>query len=71
MSRFTKPGAIILDPFCGSGTCPAVCIEFGCHYLAFELDPQTAETARERLAEILPPIIIPEFQQLNMEMESL
>lgn len=54
--RLTDNGAIILDPFCGGGTVPAVCKMLGRRYLAFEIDPDTAELARRRVRETQPPL---------------
>ena len=41
---------IVIDFFCGGGTAPAACKMLGRHYLAFEIDPKTAEIARQRVA---------------------
>jgi len=60
------PG-IVLDPFCGGGTVPAVCKMLGRHWLAFEIDPQIAERARLRVLETQPPLFIPEPEQLTLE----
>ena len=54
IDRWTLPGDIILDPFVGGGTVPAVCKILERHYLAFEIDPATADKARERVANTLP-----------------
>ena len=64
---FTEPDAIILDPFTGSGTVPAVCKMLGRNYLAFEIDPATAELARERVANTQPPLFVCEPEQLELE----
>ena len=66
LSRFVLDGAIILDPFCGGGTVPAVCKMLGRHWLAFEIDPQVAERARLRVLETQPPLFIPEPEQLAL-----
>ena len=34
---YTNPGDIVLEPFCGIGTVPYVCVEQGRQYTAFEL----------------------------------
>jgi DNA modification methylase len=49
-------GAVILDPFTGGGTVPAVCKMLQRRYLAFEIDPDTAELARERVRNTQPPL---------------
>lgn len=47
---FTLPGAVIFDPFTGSGTAPAAASMFGRNYLAFERDAHEAQSARDRLS---------------------
>lgn len=44
--------AIILDPFCGSGTTLVAAKKLGRHYLGFELEPRYVEISRDRLARI-------------------
>lgn len=56
IADFTDSYSIIFDPFCGSGTVPAVCKMLGRNYLAFEIDPETAERARERVQNTQPPL---------------
>lgn len=60
--RFTNHDAVVFDPFTGGGTVPAVCKMLGRHYLAFEIDPATAERARERVHDTQPPLplVLPE-----------
>jgi DNA modification methylase len=60
---------VIWEPFCGSGTTPAACKMLGRHYLAFEIDPIAAETARERVHNTQPPLIVPEPEQPALFME--
>lgn len=67
LEAFTQPGAIVFDPFTGGGTVPAVCKMLGRNYLAFEIDPATAEKARERVLLTQPPLLLPEPQQLELE----
>jgi hypothetical protein len=45
---------LILDPFVGGGTVPAVCKILERRYLAFEINPETADKARARVANTLP-----------------
>jgi hypothetical protein len=59
---------IVFDPFTGGGTVPAVCKMLGRNYLAFEIDPATAEMARQRVANTQPPLFVPEAVQLGMEL---
>jgi len=46
----TKPGQIILDPFCGSGTTCLAAEQMGRRWIGIELDPKYARIAIERLA---------------------
>jgi len=67
MQIFTQPGAIVYDPFTGGGTVPAVCKMLQRNYLAFEIDPDTADLARQRVAQTQPPLpffepVQPSFQ---------
>jgi site-specific DNA-methyltransferase (adenine-specific) len=48
--RFSLPGQMVLDPFCGSGTFPAAAALEGRRPLGIELDVGHAETARQRVA---------------------
>ena len=45
----SDPGDLVLDPFAGSGTTPAVAKKLGRDYLAFELSEDYAERAEARL----------------------
>jgi DNA modification methylase len=66
ITAFCKSDWIILDPFTGGGTVPAVCKMLGRNYVAFEIDPQTAQNARERVARTQPPLFVLEHQQLEL-----
>ena len=46
----TLPGQIVLDPFCGSGSTLVAAKAAGRHYVGFDLDPDAAGVAKERLA---------------------
>ena len=56
VEHMTNPGDIILDPFTGGGTVPAVCKMLDRHYIAFEIDPEVAETARKRVYNAQPSL---------------
>lgn len=60
LQAFTHPDSIVFDPFTGGGTVPAVCKMLGRNCLAFEIDPVTADKARERVRLTQPPLILPE-----------
>lgn len=47
-------GEVTVDFFTGGGTVPAVCKMLGRRYLAFEIDPDTAERARQRVRNTQP-----------------
>jgi len=46
----TEPGAVVLDPFIGSGTTALACIELDRHYLGIELSQEYYELATEAVA---------------------
>lgn len=52
VEQLTEPGALIVDPFCGGGTFPALCKRLGRRWLATEIDPDTAAIARKRLSDM-------------------
>jgi site-specific DNA-methyltransferase (adenine-specific) len=48
--QYTKPGALILDAFAGSGSIPATAVRLGRRVACLELVPEWAERVQERLA---------------------
>ena len=68
IDRWTNPGDVILDPFCGGGTLAAVCMALGRRWLAFEIDPGTAADARRRVQMTQPPLFVMQEEQLGMEL---
>ena len=52
IESFSKPGAVVADPFAGSGSTCLAAAECGRRYLGIELEPQYCELARRRLAEL-------------------
>lgn len=66
LERLTDSDSVICDPMVGGGTVPAVCKMLGRNYVAFEIDPATAELARERVANTQPPLFVPEPVQLAL-----
>jgi DNA modification methylase len=69
VARLTNSNDIIFDPFTGGGTVPAVCKMLGRDYIAFEIDPVTAERARERIRNTQPPLFVLEPEQMEMGLE--
>jgi modification methylase len=69
LEAFTQTDDIIFDPFTGGGTVPAVCKQLTRQYLAFEIDPATADIARQRVASTQPPlpIVYPEQMELSYD----
>jgi len=59
---------IIYDPFVGSGTSCMVAKDTERNYLAFEIDPATADMARQRVAETQPPLplVMPEQMEMGL-----
>jgi DNA modification methylase len=53
IAAFTKPGAIILDPFAGSGSTLVAAHELGRKYIGIDLDAAHHRTARQRLAGLI------------------
>ncbi|MDE2103544.1 MAG: site-specific DNA-methyltransferase [Patescibacteria group bacterium] len=47
----TRPGALVLDPFCGSGTTGVACLQTGRRFLGIEIDPAYCAIARRRIAQ--------------------
>lgn len=50
----SKPGDLILDPFCGSGTTGAVAIRHQRNFVGIELNPAYVELARKRIGAVAP-----------------
>jgi SAM-dependent methyltransferase len=66
VDRLTELGAIVFDPFSGGGTIPAVCKMLGRNYIGFEIDPDTAARARQRVAQTQIPWFVEAPAQLEL-----
>ena len=66
INTFCPAGAIVFDPFCGLGTFEALAKVLGRNYIAFEIDPATADLARERVRNTQPPLFVLESEQLEL-----
>ena len=49
IEAFTKPGGLVLDPFCGSGSTLLAAKILGRRYLGVELNPEFVQVAKQRL----------------------
>ncbi|MBR6231674.1 MAG: site-specific DNA-methyltransferase [Alphaproteobacteria bacterium] len=61
----TKPGAIVLDPFMGTGTTGAVAKLLGRHFIGIEKDEKYISPALERISKIKP--VLNEITQLEKD----
>lgn len=59
----SQVGAVVFDPFVGGGTTSAISKMLQRNYIAFEIDPATAELARERVRNTQPPLLVPQAEQ--------
>ena len=50
----SRPGDLVVDPFCGTGTTGAVAKRLGRRFIGIERDPAYAALARRRIAAIVP-----------------
>lgn len=50
VETFSRPGDVVLDPFCGSGSALAAAKQAGRHFLGIELDERHCNTASQRLS---------------------
>ena len=49
ISLVTIEGQVVLDPFMGSGTTCLAAKKLNRHYIGIDIDPQSFQTAKERL----------------------
>jgi site-specific DNA-methyltransferase (adenine-specific) len=49
-----RPGALVLDPFMGSGTTGIAALRESCRFVGVELSPEYAEIARRRIVGDAP-----------------
>ncbi len=52
------PGALVLDPYTGSGTTGVACVQSGQRFLGVERDPKYAALARRRISEAVPLLFV-------------
>jgi len=63
LSRLAQPGALVLDPFAGSGTNLIAAKLLGMTYYGYEIDPVTCQVARGRLTQ--RPLDLTTFQEVK------
>ena len=56
---FTRPGDMVLDPFCGSGTTCAVAARLGRKYIGIETSLEYCDIARDRVdaCQVVPSVV--------------
>jgi len=50
ISKLTNPGDMVIDPFCGPGTVPAVCKSLKRNCIGIEINERTYQNALERIS---------------------
>jgi DNA modification methylase len=65
IDNFSLPGELILEPFSGGGTTCAVCKLIDRNFIAFEIDPTSAEISRSRISGIE---LNPKTKQLTLNL---
>jgi hypothetical protein len=59
-----RPGAMVLDPFCGSGTTGCAAVREGMDFIGFELDEGAADQARRRVKHAATaPVFVPDREE--------
>ncbi len=64
IDRYTKPGDIILDPFCGSGTLLVEALVSGRHAFGLDIDPIATFISRVKSRPISPDLLDKRFATL-------
>lgn len=60
IERLTNPGNLVLDPFMGGGTTAVACLQTGRRFIGYEIDSQSADVARRRIANAQLPLFTPQ-----------
>lgn len=69
VQNWSEPGDVVVDWFMGSATTAVAAKILHRHWLGFEIDPDTAERARQRVLTTQAPLVFPEPEQIEMELE--
>ena len=69
IENYTKPGDLVLDPFMGSGTTGAACIQLGRRFIGIERKAEYFQVAESRLksAVLSPSFFTPSNNRLHMD----
>ena len=59
----SKPGDLILDPFCGSGTTCVAAKKLGRRYIGIDISEEYCQIARERLEAVDTGVPVKEARQ--------
>jgi len=66
VEKYTNLGNVVVDLFAGSATTCVAAKMLRRHYLAFEIDPDTAARARERVHNTQPPLEYPAWETAEL-----
>lgn len=65
IDRYSKPGEVILDPFCGSGTLLVEALLSGRSAVGIDVDPVAAFVSRVKCTPLSPALLQREFDRLR------
>jgi site-specific DNA-methyltransferase (adenine-specific) len=71
--NYSKPGDLVIDPFCGSGTTALACHKTGRRFICIDREPEYIETAKQRYADLIAQgdLFRDQPEQKSAEQESL
>jgi site-specific DNA-methyltransferase (adenine-specific) len=55
----TRPGGLVMDPFCGSGSTGRGCAMEGFRFVGIERDLESCEIARDRIISAGQQLVLP------------
>ena len=58
IKMFSWKGALVVDPFMGSGTTAIACINTGRNFIGFEIDKHYCDIANERIRKALAEKVV-------------